>query len=117
MLYFQFLFLQVLKLEKKIIVIVFGVGNWGNVYGNYVFKYFDQLDIVGVVELIEICNDCFVSQYDISDSQCFVIWEYVFEQFKFVDVVIIIILDDFYYGLVMVVLVMGYDFLLEKLIV
>ena len=105
---------QAPKLEKKITAIVLGAGNRGNVYGNYALKYPDQLDIVGVAEPIEIRNDRFASQHDISDSQRFVTWEHVFEQPKFADAVIITTPDDLHHGPAMAALAMGYDLLLEK---
>lgn len=100
--------------ESPITAITLGAGNRGNVYGNYATKYPEQLKIVGVAEPIQIRNDRYAVQHNISDDRRFVTWEHVFEHPKMADAIIITTPDDLHYGPCMKALALGYDILLEK---
>lgn len=100
--------------ERPITAITLGAGNRGNVYGNYATKYPKQLKIVGVAEPIQIRNDRYAEQHNISDDHRFETWEHVFDQPKMADTIIITTPDDLHYGPCMKALELGYDILLEK---
>lgn len=61
------LFLPSIKpVDKPITAIVLGAGNRGNVYGCFSLGYADQIDMVGVAELIPIRRERFSAKHNIA---------------------------------------------------
>lgn len=101
-------------ITNPVTAITIGAGARGNTYGDYAIKHPNELKIVGVAEPIKIRNERFSKKHNIKINNSFQSWEYIFEQPKFADAIIITTPDDLHYAPCIKALEMGYDILLEK---
>jgi len=101
-------------MEKAITAIVIGVGDRGNIYGDYALLHLDKIEIVGVAEPRLSRREMFARKHNILEDQVFDNWEAILKQDKIADTAIITTPDHLHIKPAIMAMEKGYDVLLEK---
>ena len=99
---------------KKLTAIVLGYGMRGQVYSKYAKKFPEELEIVGVADVVDIKRQQAKELFGLSDDQIFSDWKEVADKPKLADVAIIATQDNMHYEPALMCIEKGYDILLEK---
>lgn len=99
---------------KKLTAIVLGYGMRGQVYSKYAKSFPEELEIVGVADVVDIKRQQAKELFGLSDDQIFSDWKEVADKPKLADVAIIATQDNMHYEPALMCIEKGYDILLEK---
>lgn len=99
---------------EKLKGIVIGYGCRGEMYTNYVEKYADKLEIVGVAEPAEVKRQKAVKKFNLPKEHVFENWRDIVKEEKFADFAIISTQDDMHMEPALACIEKGYNLLLEK---
>lgn len=99
---------------RKITIVAIGAGNRMNAYAEYILKYPEEAEIVGIVEPNEIRRRRYASLFGLSAAQCYSSWEKFLSRERSADAVFLCTPDHLHYLPAMQALEKGYHLLLEK---
>ncbi|SCY43998.1 Gfo/Idh/MocA family protein [Alkaliphilus peptidifermentans] len=100
---------------NKIKVALIGAGQRGkDVYGEYAAQFPQNIEFVAVAESNDIKRKQFAERHNINNDKIYESWEYLLQEEKFCDAVIIATPDDMHYEPTKKALNLGYHVLLEK---
>lgn len=102
------------KSNKPITAIVLGASGRGKLYGDYALEHPEDLQIVGIAELVELRRTIYGEKYNVPVENRVATWEELLNRPKMADTVIIATPDHLHYTPCMKALDLGYDILLEK---
>lgn len=94
--------------------IVLGASGRGKLYGDYSLEHPDDLQIVGIAELVELRRHMYGDKYHVPAENRVATWQELLERPKLADAVIIATPDYLHYAPCIKALDLGYDILLEK---
>ena len=101
------------KNQRPVTAIVLGASGRGKLYGDYSLEHPDDLQIIGIAELVELRRNMYGDKYNVPKENRVATWEELLDKPKFADAVIIATPDHLHYAPCMKALDMGYD-ILEK---
>ncbi|MCC8134444.1 MAG: Gfo/Idh/MocA family oxidoreductase [Tannerellaceae bacterium] len=99
---------------KLVTAIVLGANGRGKLYGDYSLEHPEDLQIIGIAELVELRRNLYGDKYQVPVENRVATWEEILSRPKFADAVIIATPDHLHYAPCMKALDLGYDIPLEK---
>jgi len=100
--------------SRPVTAVVLGASGRGKLYGDYSLEHPDELQIVGIAEIVELRRNLYGDKYHVPAENRVATWQEMLERPKFADTVIIATPDHLHYEPCMKALDLGYDILLEK---